>query len=118
MVVLSIKLLMQRKRKDERIPLPLEIAELVKRAGVKIKEIVVVKANNAHAFKNTLFLGKELIGKLSRERLLAIVKLVGKERIKSALLKILNTDELKEPSETHPSLADRLKYIDKTNSNF
>jgi Zn-dependent protease with chaperone function len=38
-------------------------------------------------------------------------KYVGKEHIKSALLKI--SKDVNEPSETHPSTADRIKTIDK-----
>lgn len=37
----------------------------------------------------------------------------GKENIKSALLKLANKKNLKEPSETHPSIAERIKAIDK-----
>ena len=40
-------------------------------------------------------------------------KLVGKEHIKSALLKIVDADEVEEPSETHPSVAERVNRIDK-----
>jgi len=39
-------------------------------------------------------------------------KLVGKEHIKSALLKIVEKDKLDEPSETHPSIAERIRLID------
>lgn len=42
-------------------------------------------------------------------------KFVGKEHIKSALLKLVDADELKEPSETHPSVAERVRHIDKLN---
>jgi len=41
------------------------------------------------------------------------VKLVGKEYIKSALLKLVDADRFEEPSETHPSAAERVKRIDK-----
>ena len=40
-------------------------------------------------------------------------RFVGKEYIKSALLKLANKKNLKEQSETHPSIADRVKAIDK-----
>jgi Zn-dependent protease with chaperone function len=40
-------------------------------------------------------------------------KLVGKERIKSALLKFANGKSFEEPSETHPSIAERVKHIEK-----
>lgn len=40
-------------------------------------------------------------------------KLVGKEHIKSALLKLVDANKLEEPSETHPSVAERVKHIDK-----
>jgi len=43
----------------------------------------------------------------------AAAKFVGKEHIKSALLKLGKKKSLKEPSETHPSIADRVKAIDK-----
>lgn len=42
-------------------------------------------------------------------------KFVGKEHIKSALLKLVDADKLEEPSETHPSVAERMKHIDKLN---
>jgi Zn-dependent protease with chaperone function len=38
---------------------------------------------------------------------------LGKESIKSALLKFGKKKNLKEPSETHPSIAERVKAIDK-----
>jgi STE24 endopeptidase len=38
-------------------------------------------------------------------------KYIGKEPIKSALLKLSNRKNRNEPSETHPSIADRVKYI-------
>jgi len=37
----------------------------------------------------------------------------GKENIKSALLAIADKKDLKEPSETHPSIVERIKHIDK-----
>jgi len=37
----------------------------------------------------------------------------GKENIKSALMKLGNKKNLKEPSETHPSIAERVKLIEK-----
>lgn len=40
-------------------------------------------------------------------------KLVGKGHIKSALLKFANGKSLEEPSETHPSIAERVKRIEK-----
>jgi len=40
-------------------------------------------------------------------------KLVGKEHIKSALLKFVEGKNFEEPSETHPSIAERVKRIDK-----
>jgi STE24 endopeptidase len=40
-------------------------------------------------------------------------KLVGREYIKSALLKIVDADEVEEPSETHPSVAERVNRINK-----
>jgi STE24 endopeptidase len=40
-------------------------------------------------------------------------KLVGKEHIKSALLKFANEKSIEEPSETHPSIAERVKRIEK-----
>lgn len=40
-------------------------------------------------------------------------RFVGKEHIKSALLKLGKGKNLKEPSETHPSIAERVKAIDK-----
>ncbi|MEM3704376.1 MAG: M48 family metalloprotease [Candidatus Bathyarchaeia archaeon] len=43
-------------------------------------------------------------------------KFVGKEHIRSALLKLVDADKLKEPSETHPSVAERVKHIDKLSS--
>jgi len=39
-------------------------------------------------------------------------KLVGKEHIKSALLKFVEGKNFEEPSETHPSIAERVKRID------
>jgi Zn-dependent protease with chaperone function len=168
-------------------PIPLEIANLACKAGVSIKELGVIKANNAYV------LGKELLDKLDRKEVLAVVahelghikrrhllikgvslilfwvifvlcwsrfsspiffsetvtqiilavilniagfafllvflipinwlveldadkfaaKLVDKEHIKSALLKLVDVDKLEEPSETHPSVAERVKRIDK-----
>jgi len=41
------------------------------------------------------------------------VELAGNANIKSALLKIANERSLKEPSETHPSIEERVKRIDK-----
>jgi len=40
-------------------------------------------------------------------------KLVGKEYLKSALLKFADGKNFEEPSETHPSIAERVKRIDK-----
>ncbi len=40
-------------------------------------------------------------------------KFAGKENIKSALLKFVNKEDYEEPSETHPSIAERVKRIDK-----
>jgi Zn-dependent protease with chaperone function len=40
-------------------------------------------------------------------------ELVGKEHIKSALLKFANGKSFEEPSETHPSIAERVKRIEK-----
>jgi Zn-dependent protease with chaperone function len=37
----------------------------------------------------------------------------GKENIKSALLAITDKKDLKEPSETHPSVLERIKHIDR-----
>jgi Zn-dependent protease with chaperone function len=39
-------------------------------------------------------------------------KLTGKENIKSALSKLGTEEKRKEPSETHPSIVDRLKKLD------
>lgn len=39
-------------------------------------------------------------------------RFMGKENIKSALLKLVNKKDLKEASETHPSVAQRIKLID------
>ena len=43
---------------------------------------------------------------------LVAVKYVGKEPFKSALLSLVEKDRLNEPSETHPSISQRLKWID------
>lgn len=40
-------------------------------------------------------------------------KFVGKKHIKSALLTIANQRNLEEPSETHPSIMERIKHVDK-----
>ena len=40
-------------------------------------------------------------------------KFAGKENIKSALLKLVDKGNYEEPSETHPSVAERIKRIDK-----
>jgi len=40
-------------------------------------------------------------------------KFVGKENMKSALLKLVNKENYEEPSETHPSVAERVKRLDK-----
>lgn len=40
-------------------------------------------------------------------------KFVGKENIKSALLKLVNKKDLEEASETHPSVAERVRRIEK-----
>lgn len=40
-------------------------------------------------------------------------KFAGKENIKSALLKLVGKENYEEPSETHPSVAERIKRIDK-----
>lgn len=40
-------------------------------------------------------------------------KFAGKENIKSALLKLVDKENYEEPSETHPSVAERIKRIDK-----
>lgn len=40
-------------------------------------------------------------------------KFAGKENIKSALLKLVDKENYEEPSETHPSVAERIKHIDK-----
>lgn len=180
-------------RSRVKIPLSLEIAEFAKRAGVTIKELAIVKANNAYVMGRSLVLGTELIEKLSYDERQAVVahelghvkrrhmiikgvflgffwafllwswsnfrlpilfselvtqiilivvlniagfafmllvlipinwwaeldadklaaKLVGKEHIKSALLKLVDVDKLDEPSETHPSVAERIRHIDK-----
>jgi len=42
--------------------------------------------------------------------------LVGKDHIRSALLKIVDKETIEEPSETHPSIAERLRLIDKLDS--
>ncbi len=176
-----------------KVPIPLEIANLACKAGVSIKELGVVKANNAYVLGKSLVLGKELLDKLDRNEVLAVVahelghlkrrhllikvvslilfwvifvlcwsrfsspiffsetvtqiilaaiwnivgfafllivlipinwlveldadkfaaKLVGKEHIKSALLQLVDVDKLEEPSETHPSVAERVNRIDK-----
>jgi len=175
------------------VSIPLEIANLANKAGVTIKELRIVKANIAYVIGKSLVLGIELVDKLDRNELLAVVahelghikrrhllikiaflilfwiilmlswssfsspiflnetvtqiiltvvlnimefafllvvfipinwliefdadkfaaKLVGKEHIKSALLKIVDADEVEEPSETHPSVAERVNRIDK-----
>ena len=43
----------------------------------------------------------------------AAAKFAGKENIKSALLKLVDKENLEEPSETHPSIAERIKRINK-----
>ena len=43
----------------------------------------------------------------------AAVKHVGKEPLKSALLKLIKKDALNEASETHPAINQRIKWIDK-----
>jgi len=176
-----------------KVPIPFEIANLADKAGVSIKELGIVKANNAYVLGKSLVLGKELLNKLDRNEVLAVVahelghikrrhllfrgvslilfwvifvlcwsrfsspiffsetvtqiilavilniagfafllvflipinwlveldadkfaaKLVGKEHIKSALLKLVDVDKLEEPSETHPSVAERVNRIDK-----
>jgi len=40
-------------------------------------------------------------------------KFAGKENIKSALLKLVDKENYEEPSETHPSVSERIKRIDK-----
>lgn len=40
-------------------------------------------------------------------------KFVGKETVKSALLALVNKEEYETSSETHPSISNRLKYIEK-----
>jgi len=174
-------------------PIPLEIANMAGKAGVSIEELGIVKANNAYVLGKSLVLGTELLDKLDRNEVLAVVahelghikrrhllirtvslilfwvifmlswsrfsspiffsetvtqiilaaiwniagfafllvvlipinwlveldadkfaaKLVGKEHIKSALLKLVDADKLEEPSETHPSVAERVNRIDK-----
>jgi Zn-dependent protease with chaperone function len=44
-------------------------------------------------------------------------KYVGKDQIKSALLKLVNKESQNEPSETHPSIVQRLKCIDEFDEN-
>jgi STE24 endopeptidase len=176
-----------------RLPVSAEILSLSKRAGVKVRELGIVKANNAYVLGKTLVLGTELLEKLSLEERQAVVahelghirrkhafvrsiwlfallpvllfswsklyspiffsesitqviltimlnisglafllmvaipinwyveqdadrfaaKLVGKEHIKSALLKLVDEKNYEEPSETHPSIAERVKRINK-----
>jgi len=49
---------------------------------------------------------------LEKKADLTAVKYVGKEPLKSALLTLVEKDKLNEPSETHPPVNKRLKWID------
>jgi len=175
-----------------KIPVPLEIAELAKKADVNVKELGIVKANTAYVIGKSLVLGIGLLEKLSFYELQAVVahelghikrrhtiikcilpipflvilmlswlrfnppiffsesitriilniaglaflllvmipinwyiefdadkfaaNLVGKDHIRSALLKIVDKETIEEPSETHPSIAERVRLIDKLDS--
>jgi Zn-dependent protease with chaperone function len=44
---------------------------------------------------------------------LAAIKQVGKEPLKSALIALVGKEKMNEPSETHPAVSQRIKWIDK-----
>jgi Zn-dependent protease with chaperone function len=176
-----------------KLPVSAEVTDLSKRAGVEVKELGIVRGNNAYVLGKSLVLGMALLEKLSFNERQAVVahelvhikrkhvvirsvwvailsnvlmlswsklyspiffsesitqiilmvmlnisvlaflflvmipinwyieqdadrfaaKLVGKEYIKSALLKFADEKNFEEPSETHPSIAERVKRIDK-----
>jgi len=183
-------------RSREKLPISTEISNLSKKAGVKVKELGIVRANTAYVLGKSLVLGTQLLEKLSLDERQAVVahelghvkrkhaiirsvllapllavllwswsrfnspvffsesitqiilttmlyisvlafqfmaiipinwyveqdadrfaaKLIGKEHMTSALLKFANGRNFEEPSETHPSIAERVRRISKLDS--
>lgn len=60
-------------RKREKIPIPLEITDMSKKCGVKIRDYGIVKGCTACVFNNSLVLGKELLMRLTYDELKAVI---------------------------------------------